>query len=108
MNPPYRYNATLDRVVDGDTVDLWVDLGFRIKTHQRFRLSDIDAPERFTDLGKVATETLTNILKDRELSVESKKVGKYGRWVGKIWTDDSPTDVSTRMVEVGLAEFKEY
>ncbi len=48
----YQYRATVDRWVDGDTVDMVVDLGFRMTTHQRFRLLGdgdtpvIDTPER--------------------------------------------------------------
>lgn len=42
----YTYRATIDRWIDGDTVDMLVDLGFRITTHQRFRLIGVDTPER--------------------------------------------------------------
>ncbi|GAG20500.1 unnamed protein product, partial [marine sediment metagenome] len=41
----YTYRAKLDRVVDGDTVDLFVDLGFNICIKDRFRLLGIDTPE---------------------------------------------------------------
>ena len=42
----YTYLATVDRWVDGDTVDMVIDLGFRMSTHQRFRLLGVDTPER--------------------------------------------------------------
>ncbi|MHC1610385.1 MAG: thermonuclease family protein [Candidatus Methanospirareceae archaeon] len=47
MQPEYIYKAKLERVVDGDTVDLIVDVGFYISVHQRFRLKGIDTPEIF-------------------------------------------------------------
>lgn len=106
--PEYLFMATLDRVVDGDTVDLWVDLGFRVKIHQRFRLSGIDAPERFTDSGKLATKALNDLLSNKTLLVKSTKLGKYGRWVGTIWVDGEQVDISRQMVELGFAELKEY
>ena len=45
MQPCYRYRAELDRVVDGDTLDVVIDLGFYIKIKERIRLEGIDAPE---------------------------------------------------------------
>ena len=44
----YKYNAKLDRVVDGDTVDAMIDLGFDTWVHKRIRLLGIDAPETRT------------------------------------------------------------
>ena len=41
----YTYKAKLDRVVDGDTIDVNIDLGFDISVHKRVRLADIDTPE---------------------------------------------------------------
>jgi len=102
----YCYNAILDRVVDGDTVDLRVDLGFGVWTHQRFRLEGIDAPERFTASGKLATQFLIELLTDKKLSVQSGKTGKYGRWIGVISVEGQ--DVSKAIVDAGLAEWKDY
>ena len=57
----YKYNAKLDRVVDGDTIDAMVDLGFDIWTHKRIRLLGIDAPE-----------TRTKDLEEKERGFETK------------------------------------
>ena len=44
---PFYYNCTLDRVIDGDTIDVHIDLGFEVQlTKQRVRLAGIDTPER--------------------------------------------------------------
>ena len=45
MQPSYRYRAELDRVVDGDTLDVLIDLGFYIKIKERIRLEGMDTPE---------------------------------------------------------------
>ena len=50
MQPSYRYRAELDRVVDGDTLDVVIDLGFYIKIKERIRLEGVDTPE----LGTIA------------------------------------------------------
>ena len=51
----YFYKAELDRVVDGDTLDLFVDIGFGLKIKKRFRLLGIDCEEQHSEAGKKAT-----------------------------------------------------
>ena len=46
----YNYKATITRVVDGDTYDSVIDLGFKILTHQRLRLKDVDTKTRNTNI----------------------------------------------------------
>lgn len=58
----YSYAADLRRVVDADTLDFVVDLGWRISTHQRIRLLGVQAPERHTLDGKAATAWVTDWL----------------------------------------------
>ena len=66
----YEYHCRLDSdkyemgCVDGDTVDVIIDLGFRVKMNQRIRLAHVDTPERGEDDFKKATWTLREILKD--------------------------------------------
>ena len=51
----YRYKCTLDRIVDGDTLDAWVQLGFKVSLHKRIRLYGINTPEsRTRDLEEKA------------------------------------------------------
>jgi micrococcal nuclease len=102
----YEYNAVLDRVVDGDTVDLIVDLGFRIKAHYRFRLLGIDAPEprgATKTEGLAAKAWLEEALEGKDLIVHSEKSEKYGRWLAKIWTDPDADDISGPMISAGHA-----
>ena len=103
----YTYKAKLDRVVDGDTVDAYIDLGFDISVHKRIRLAGIDSPEsRTRDLeekqrGLASKERLTNLLKDGEFTLESKEVGKYGRVLGVLLIDD--LNINKTLVEEGYA-----
>jgi len=88
----YEYNATVDRVLDGDTVDCMVDLGFDIWVKQRVRLEGIDAPEvRTLDLtekkqGFVVKDRVIELLEnqDNKFILISHSVGKYGRCIGSL------------------------
>ncbi len=87
--PTYEYRAALDRVVDGDTVYLKVDLGFRVWVTVEFRLARIDAPEVVGETkpaGVAATNYLVGLLSGREILVRSDKSrDKYGRWIGELF-----------------------
>tara|TARA_R100000781_G_C4079394_1_gene127184 strand:+ start:1484 stop:1858 length:375 start_codon:yes stop_codon:yes gene_type:complete len=89
----YYYNAVLVRVVDGDTIDAIIDLGFDVQVKKRIRLAGINAPESRTrnkvekKLGLAAKERLIDILDGAAnvFEIESKELGKYGRVLGKIY-----------------------
>ena len=95
----YIYNAKLDRVVDGDTVDATVDLGFDTHKFIRIRLVGINTPEsRTRDLEEKA-KGLEAKARNKELLMEvsskpgyfrlkSFGVGKYGRVLGEIYVED--------------------
>ena len=100
------------KVVDGDTIDIIIDLGFDLSKKERVRLAGIDAPEsRTRDLEekKMGLETkdfLTRRLEDGKTSglrVKTEKDGKYGRMLGWIYCGE--TNVNTEMVDRGYAWF---
>ena len=83
------YRAKVNRVVDGDTVDFEVDLGFYISIRIRTRLLGVDTPERGRQDFAKATNILIDLLeqqKDEEgyVMIETGKTGKYGRWLVNI------------------------
>jgi micrococcal nuclease len=88
----YIYKASLIRVVDGDTVDLIIDLGFDTSRKERFRLYGIDAPELRTAAGKAAKAWLMSVLQPLEaiyvqtiqLSTKAKR-DKYGRFLAVLY-----------------------
>jgi micrococcal nuclease len=97
----YEYRATINRVVDGDTVDVDIDLGFNIVlTDERVRIMGIDAPESRTSdpvekvFGLAAKERLKELLgKKSILKTEVNKdgedmKGKFGRILGDFLTED--------------------
>tara|TARA_R100000808_G_C2133697_1_gene142381 strand:- start:81 stop:449 length:369 start_codon:yes stop_codon:yes gene_type:complete len=87
----YDYKATLIRVVDGDTIDANIDLGFDVSVKKRIRLAGINTPEcRTRDLeekakGLAAKDRVKAILAENPcFTLESTELGKYGRVLGKI------------------------
>ena len=103
----YIYKAKLDRVVDGDTVDAHIDLGFDITIHKRISLAGIDSPEsRTRDLeekakGLASKDKLVELLGEGDFILESKEVGKYGRVLGTLIVED--VNINDTLVEEGFA-----
>lgn len=108
----YEYRATILRVVDGDTVDVDIDLGFGIwQRSERVRIMGIDTPESRTSdeeekvFGKAAKKRLTELLQEHTiLMTEVNKAGedmkgKFGRILG-----DFKTDNGTKVTEVLINE----
>ena len=90
----YEYGFKLDRVVDGDTVDALVDLGFDTWKKVRIRMQGMNAPEsRTRDLeekarGIAAKIRLEELLGSGKFVLQSMGVGKYGRCLGILYVDD--------------------
>ena len=93
----YNYKAKLNRIIDGDTVNLTIDLGFRMTMTANCRLAGINAPELSTKDGQVSKVFLSNLMTSDVYSIESAKLDKYGRPVVIIG------DINKKMVEAGMA-----
>jgi len=102
----YEYRGEVVNVVDGDTVDVRIDLGLDIQREIRLRLFGINAAERFTDLGKMATEALRDTLAGNpKVTVKTFKdrTEKYGRYLAILTAEDG-TNINDWLVESHLAE----
>ena len=108
----YQYKIKkINRIIDGDTVDVEISLGFGITLSQRVRLKGIDAAETKTkDLkekeeGLAAKEWLEKELsKPGEWIIETTKDDKYGRILGTLYLVGEPVTVNERMVNDGIAK----
>jgi micrococcal nuclease len=105
---PFVYNAILERVVDGDTVDVTLDLGFKVfLRNQRCRLAGIDTPESRTRnlaekaLGKKASARLSELCVG-SFKIQSLGKGKYGRILAIPYTEDNK-DICQILKEEGHA-----
>ena len=123
MVPPsrkscYNFRVTkINRVVDGDTIDVTIDLGFDLYKKERVRVAGVDTPEKRTKnleekaLGLDATawlkEKLEETIKgDEELTVRTELhggVGKYGRLLGWLYVGDSDISLNEQMITEGYA-----
>ena len=93
----YEYSCVVDRVVDGDTVDVTIDLGFKIFHKARVRMYGIDTPEsRTRDLDEKARGLLSKsflqdaLTKANKIIIKTQKdaKGKFGRILGELYADE--------------------
>tara|TARA_B100000035_G_C20793620_1_gene462287 strand:+ start:93 stop:473 length:381 start_codon:yes stop_codon:yes gene_type:complete len=117
----YEYNAIVDRVVDGDTIDVTIDLGFKVWKKMRVRMEGINTPESRTrdkeekKRGLAAKDRLIEILEfnDNKCTLKVSGVGKYGRALATVLVNSlSPLngedgitliDVNKQLIEEGHA-----
>lgn len=103
----YIYEATILNVVDGDTVDAEVDLGFDVLIRTRFRLNGIDTPERNAldpqkrALAAAATEFLKRMTLNKSVTIVSHKQDKYGRYLADIYIEG--VHANQRLLDEGYA-----
>ena len=109
----YVYKAKLDRIIDGDTVDAVIDLGFDVSVHKRIRLAGIDTPEsRTRDLkekerGLASKARLVEMLEGGEFILESNEVGKYGRVLGTLFVEKETDDNLTSEPQIMRVKINE-
>ena len=123
MTPPSRkscYNfrvIEITKVLDGDTIDVLIDLGFDLYKKERVRVAGVDTPEKRTKdeeekaLGYDATKWLQDKLEgaingDDDLVIRTELVGgvgKYGRLLGWLYIGDSEVSLNEQMIEEGYA-----
>ena len=123
MIPPsrkscYNFRVTkINRVIDGDTIDVTLDLGFSLTKKERVRIAGVDTPEKRTRnleekaLGIDATNWLKDKIKDTltgddELSIRTELVGgvgKYGRLLGWLYVGDDDYSLNEQMITEGYA-----
>ena len=102
----YRYKVNVTRIVDGDTVDVDVDLGFgMIYKKQRVRMMGIDTPESRTRnleekfYGKASKAHLESILAEGNIELQSHDKGKFGRILGELFVGSSSYSVNQQMID---------
>jgi micrococcal nuclease len=105
----FEYNATVTKVVDGDTIDAMVDLGFGTWKKVRIRMHGINAPEsRTRDLeekkkGLAAKARLIEMLEENEnhFVLISHGVGKFGRCLGEIYIKGHQNSLNKQLIWEG-------
>jgi len=108
--PLYRYKGKVLRVIDGDTLEVLIDLGFYTFKKAKIRLKGINAPEIFHPKSKEerkkgleAKKFLSSLFKDsNEVYLRVYKKGKYGRWIVDLLLKDG-TLINDLLAERGYA-----
>ena len=100
----YEYKATVENVVDGDTVDLAVDLGFKVSTRQRVRLARIDTPERSQPGYAAARDFVREAVLNKPVMLKTAKVSKWGYYLAEVTLEDG-RNLSDTLVQAQLARY---
>ena len=121
LTPPSRIScwnykvASVDRVIDGDTIDITINLGFNLSIKQRVRVAGVDTPEKRTsdhDVEKPLGIDATNWLEEKLEGTDNLMVrtelgsgasGKYGRLLGWLYVDDEAVSLNEQMIAEGYA-----
>lgn len=115
----YHYKAKVERVVDGDTFDVVIDLGFKITTNQRIRMAKINTPETYNvkkdseeyQKGMASKKFMEQRMAANNFEIEletEKTTEKYGRYLGTVTLADSAVTLNDELVEKGFAVYKKY
>jgi micrococcal nuclease len=124
VEPRFEYAAEVVRVVDGDTMDLLIDLGFKVSVKERVRLYGIDTPETYgvkRDSEEYAAGSLAknyvlgwlSNLGDRVVirshNGKALGTGKYGRWIVEVFpASGEGTSLNEELVSSGNAKYVTY
>lgn len=110
----YEYEAYVERVVDGDTFDALVDLGFKLFSTQRFRVKKIDTPETWRPKtlaeakhGAAATKFVKDLIEEKTVIVKSVKIAVYNRYEAIVTLPDG-RDLATLLHESGFQKRSHY
>ena len=99
----YEYKATVENVVDGDTVDVAIDLGFKVTTRQRVRLARIDTPERAQPGYVAARDFVREAVLNKPVILKTQKVSKWGYYLAEITLEDG-RNLNDMLVQAQLAK----
>lgn len=93
-SPEYLYAATVANIIDGDTIDIDVDLGFHVSTRQRVRFAHVNAPELDTKEGRAARDFLAaELIAARTVVVQTRKADLHGRYVARVFVATRETSI---------------
>lgn len=109
----YEYKAEVIRIVDGDTIELRVDVGFNWSFQENFRFDRIDTAEIYRPRnrqerihGIESTNWLKSVILGKTIDIKTSKNGKYGRWLIDFWLDG--VNIQDEMFKLGFEKRSSY
>lgn len=109
LKQDYIYNGKIINIVDGDTLDIMIDLGFNVYVKERFRLARINTPELTSKLedekfaAQKAKEWLLNF-SNKDVIFKSIKKDKYGRYIAELFVTKNSVSINKQLLDLGLAK----
>lgn len=104
---PYVYKAKVEKVIDGDTIEATIDVGFHLFTRRRLRLLRVNTAELHALEGEVrakaasAKERMTALLSGKDILIRTEKSDSFGRFLAEVWLGDM--NVNDWLLSEGLA-----
>jgi micrococcal nuclease len=104
----YTYQAIIRKIIDGDTIDVFIDLGFSVYTEKRLRLAYLNAPEMSTPEGKLSKAYLVERLPiGSNVSILTKKgPDLYNRWIAVVTYNGEV--INDTLIQKGFAAYSDY
>lgn len=108
MKPIFKYSAVVTKVIDGDTIECNVDLGFNIFTRCNFRLYGIDTPEKTSketvlkQLAQGAKNYVSDSVLGKSVVIECAGRDKYGRWLAVVYVET--LILNEQLIRLGFAK----
>ena len=107
MSYQYRH-VTVERIIDGDTACMVVDMGNKITWRENFRLMGIDTPERGQPGYGEASAHLANLVSGGLARIETFKPDKYGRWLADLYIHTSGGELLVNKLMILDGHAREY
>jgi micrococcal nuclease len=105
----YTRKAHVVHVVDGDTIDVIIDLGFHIAMEERLRLLRVNTPEKFgptKEAGLAAKDYVESKLMDKDIVIHTEKADSFKRWLAEVWyinEDGEQVNFNDELLANGIA-----
>lgn len=99
----FEYQAKVFNVVDGDTLDVEIDLGFKIATKQRIRLAHVDTPEKGQENYAEAKKLVEDLTLKKNVFLRTSKPSKWGYYLAEVITETGQ-DVAQVLISQNLGQ----
>lgn len=99
----FEYRAKVCNVVDGDTLDVEIDLGFKIATKQRIRLAHVDTPERSQENYAEAKKLVEDLTLNKNVFLRTSKPSKWGYYLAEVITETGQ-DIAQVLISQNLGQ----
>jgi micrococcal nuclease len=105
---PYIYKARVEKVVDGDTIEVTIDLGFLLTTRRRLRLLRVNTAEMHAHENEArakaadAKSRMVELLTGKDILIKTEKSDSFGRFLAEVWLGEM--NVNDWLLEQGLAQ----